>query len=258
MQHVTELFDLSGRVAIVTGGSRGLGREMAEALAEAGASVTIVARRAEWLGPTQQDFARRGFRIQALPCDISDPQQTESVVKATLDLFGRMDILINNAGISWGAPYEEMPVERWRQVLEVNVVGTSLMTQAALPVMKAKQYGKIINIVSIAGLMGIPKKILEASAYTASKGALIALTRELAVNYAAQGIRVNAIAPGFFPTRMSQGVIARAENEIKDLTPLGRFGAEGDLKGIALFLASPASDYITGQIIAVDGGCTAG
>ncbi len=258
MPHVKELFDLSGRVAIVTGGSRGLGREMAQGLAEAGAAVTIVARRAEWLEPAQQDFAAHGLRIKAMACDIADSQQTDRVVKATLDLCGRLDILINNAGISWGAPYEEMPLERWRQVLEVNVIGTSLMTQAALPAMKAKQYGKIINIVSIAGMMGVPKKILEASGYTASKGALIALTRELAVNYAADGIRVNAIAPGFFPTRMSQGVIARAENLIKALTPLGRFGEEGDLKGLAVFLSSAASDYITGQIIAADGGWTAG
>jgi gluconate 5-dehydrogenase len=258
MAHVKELFDLTGRVAIVTGGSRGLGREMAEALAEAGAKVTIVARRAEWLTPTQKDFAARGFEIQARACDISDPQQTERAVQATLDLFGRLDILINNAGVSWGAPYEEMPLDRWRQVLEINVIGTSLMTRAALPAMKAARYGKIINIVSIAGMKGVPKRILEASAYTASKGALVALTRELAVNYAPHGVRVNAIAPSFFPTRMSKGVISRAEEEIKALTPLGRLGEEGDLKGIALFLASAASDYITGQIIAVDGGLSAG
>jgi gluconate 5-dehydrogenase len=132
------------------------------------------------------------------------------------------------------------------------------MTRAALPAMKAARYGKIINIVSIAGMKGVPKRILEASAYTASKGALVALTRELAVNYAPHGVRVNAIAPSFFPTRMSKGVIARAEEEIKALTPLGRLGEEGDLKGIALFLASAASDYITGQIIAVDGGLSAG
>jgi NAD(P)-dependent dehydrogenase (short-subunit alcohol dehydrogenase family) len=257
MADVKELFDLGGRVAIVTGGSRGLGREMSEALAEAGASVTIVARRAEWLEPTQRAFRDRGLAVQAHACDIADPRQTESVVQATLDRFGRLDILINNAGVSWGAPFEEMPVERWRQVLETNVIGTSLMTRAVLPAMKARQYGKIINIASVAGLVGVPARILEASAYTASKGALIALTRELAVNYAGHGIRVNAIAPGFFLTRMSQAVIARAEPEIKALIPLGRLGQENDLKGLALFLASAASDYLTGQVIAVDGGLTA-
>jgi NAD(P)-dependent dehydrogenase (short-subunit alcohol dehydrogenase family) len=257
MTHVRELFDLSGRVAIVTGGSRGLGREMSEALAEAGASVTIVARRAEWLEPTHREFCDRGLAVEAQACDITDPQQTESVVQATLERFGRVDILVNNAGVSWGAPFEEMPVDRWRQVLETNVIGTSLMTRAVLPAMKSRQYGKIVNIASVAGLVGVPARILEASAYTASKGALIALTRELAANYAEHGIRVNAIAPGFFPTRMSQAVIARAEAEIKALIPLGRLGQENDLKGVALFLASPASDYLTGQIIAVDGGLTA-
>jgi len=258
MADVKQLFDLSGRVAIVTGGSRGLGREMAEGLLEAGANVTIVARRTEWLAPTQQELRARGFQVEALACNISDREQTENVAKATLDHYGRIDILVNNAGISWGAAYEDMPLERWRQVLEINVIGTSLMTRAVLPAMRAQQYGKIINMASIAAMIGVPKRILEASAYTASKGALIALTRELAVNYAADGIRVNAIAPGFFPTRMSQGVIARAEEEIKASIPLRRIGAEGDLKGVAVFLASAASDYITGQIVAVDGGLTAG
>ena len=244
-------------MAVVTGGSRGLGREISEALAEAGANVTILARRAEWLEPAQRAFCDRGLAVQAKACDIADPRQTENVVQATLDRFGRVDILVNNAGISWGAAFEQMPIERWRQVLETNVIGTSLMTRAVLPAMRSRQYGKIINVASVAGLVGVPARILEASAYTASKGALIALTRELAVNYAEHGIRVNAIAPGFFPTRMSQAVIARAEAEIKAMIPLGRLGQENDLKGLALFLASPASDYLTGQIIAVDGGLTA-
>ena len=165
---------------------------------------------------------------------------------------------MNNAGISWGASYEEMPIDAWRKVLDTNVIGTQLMTRAVLPSMRKQSYGKIINVASIMGLVGVPKEILEASSYTASKGAILALTRELAVNYAADGIRVNAVAPGFFPTRLSAGVIEKAEARITEITPLGRLGEDGELKGAILFLAAPASDYITGQTIAVDGGLTAG
>ncbi len=176
---------------------------------------------------------------------------------AALERYGRVDILVNNAGVSWGAPYEEMPLDAWRKVLETNVIGTQLMTRAVLPAMRQQAYGKIVNIASIMGLIGVPKEILEASSYTASKGALIALTRELAVHYAPHGIRVNALAPGFFPTRLSAGVVEHASEQIKSLTPLGRLGEAGEMKGAVVFLAAPASDYITGQIIAVDGGITA-
>ncbi len=184
--------------------------------------------------------------------------QVRELVSKTLEHFGRIDVLVNNAGISWGAPYEEMPIDAWHKVLNTNVIGTQLMTRAVLPSMRKLGYGKIINVASIMGLVGVPKEILEASSYTASKGAILALTRELAVNYAADGIRVNAVAPGFFPTRLSAGVIGRAEERIKQSTPLGRLGEDGELKGAILFLAAPASDYITGQTITVDGGLTAG
>jgi gluconate 5-dehydrogenase len=150
-----------------------------------------------------------------------------------------------------------MSMDAWRKVLETNVTGTQLMTRAVLPTMRRQGYGKIINIASIMGLIGVHKEILEASSYTASKGALIALTRELAVHYAAQGIRVNALALGFFPTRLSAGVVERASDRIKAITPLGRLGEAGEIKGAIVFLAAAASDYITGQIIAVDGGMTA-
>jgi gluconate 5-dehydrogenase len=151
-----------------------------------------------------------------------------------------------------------MPLDAWRRVLETNVIGTQQMTRAVLPTMRQQGYGKIINIASVMGLTGVPRDILEASSYTASKGALIALTRELAVHYAPQGIRVNALAPGFFPTRLSAGVVERSSDRIRAMTPLGRLGETGEMKGAVVFLAAPASDYITGQIIAVDGGMTAG
>ncbi len=258
MAGIQELFSLKGRVAIVTGASRGLGKEAAEALAEAGASVVLCARRAEWLDPTAREFADRGFARLSCACDIADEEQVRGVVAQTLERFGRIDILINNAGISWAAPFEEATVESWNRVLATNVIGTQLMTRAVLPAMREQGYGKIVNVASVMGVVGVPKDILEASSYTASKGAILALTRELAVNYAAQGIRVNAIAPGFFPTRLASAVIDRAGERIRALTPLGRTGEAGELKGIVLFLAAPASDYITGQTIAIDGGMTAG
>jgi NAD(P)-dependent dehydrogenase (short-subunit alcohol dehydrogenase family) len=257
MKTIQELFSLDGRVAIVTGASRGLGKEAAAGLAESGAKVVLAARRAEWLDPTVREFEDRGFDVFAHLCDIAIAEQTQALVAATLDRYGRVDILVNNAGVSWGAPFEEMPLDAWRRVLETNVIGTQQMTRAVLPAMRQQGYGKIVNIASVMGLMGVSREILEASSYTASKGALIAFTRELAVNYASYGIRANALAPGFFPTRLSAGVVDRSSDRIKAMTPLGRLGETGEMKGAVVFLAAPASDYITGQIIAVDGGMTA-
>jgi len=257
MKNIHDLFSLEGRVAIVTGASRGLGKEAAEGLAEAGAKVVLTARRAQWLDLTVREFEDRGFEVFGHICDIASEAQTQALVTATLQRYGRVDILVNNAGVSWGAPYEEMPVEAWRKIFDTNVIGTQLMTRAVLPAMRQQGYGKIVNIASIMGLIGVPREILEAASYTASKGALIALTRELAVHYAPQGIRVNALAPGFFPTRLSAGVVEHAHDRITALTPLGRLGETGEMKGAVVFLAAAASDYITGQIIAVDGGMTA-
>ena len=257
MKTINELFSLEGRVAIITGASRGLGKEAAEGLAEAGAKVVLAARREQWLEPTAREFKSRGFDSFPFPCDIAVEEQTQKLAAAALERYGRIDILVNNAGSSWSAPYEEMMVDAWRKVLETNVIGTHLMTRAVLPAMKKQGYGKIINIASIMGVKGIPKDILEASSYTASKGALIALTRELAVHYAGDGVRVNALAPGFFPTRLSASVVERADKKIKAITPLGRLGEAGELKGAIVFLAAPASDYITGQVIGVDGGMSA-
>jgi len=228
------------------------------ALAEAGAGVVLTARRGAELETTAQEFRQRGFDCLSLLCDIAVDADTRNVVEETVRRYGRLDILVNNAGVSWGAPYEEMTSDAWRRVLETNVIGTHQMTRAALPLMRRQAYGKIVNVASVMGLIGVPKSILEAAAYTASKGAIIALTRQLAVQYAPEGIRVNAVAPGFFSTRLTKEVVGRAESQISALTPLGRVGQEGEFRGAVLFLAAEASDYVTGQVLAVDGGMTAG
>jgi gluconate 5-dehydrogenase len=252
---VKELFDLTGRVAIVTGGSRGLGKEMAEGLAEAGASLMLCARREEWLTPTLVEFHERGFNVEGLLCDISNPEHVQAVVDKTLNYFGKVDILVNNAGISWGALPEEMPLDKWQKVLDVNLTGAFLFAQAAGREMLKRGYGRIINVSSVSGLQSSadgPHYV----GYAASKAGLFGLTRELAATWGRQGIRVNAIAPGFFHSRLADAVIEQAEASIKARSPIPRVGEAGELKGVAVFLASDASNYITGQTIVVDGGRT--
>jgi gluconate 5-dehydrogenase len=253
----SDLFDLSGKVALVTGGSRGLGLEIATGLAAAGARVTITARREAWLRAADEALRAVGPAPVVLQCDVSDPAQVESSVVATLEAYGRIDILVNNAGITWAAPSEEMPLEKFRAVMEVNATGVFLMSQRVGREMIRAGAGRIINIASVAGLVGSSPAVLDAIGYSASKGAVISLTRDLAVKWAPHGITVNAIAPGYFPTRMTEGVFAKSLSQIEAEIPMGRVGRPGELKGVAIFLASRASDYITGQVLAVDGGYTA-
>jgi gluconate 5-dehydrogenase len=257
MAHVRELFDLRGRVALVTGGSRGLGREIAEGLAEAGASVTITARRAQWLGPAEQALRAAGLDVTATVCDVTDPAAVTALVDGIVARHGALDIAVNNAGIAWGEAAETMPVERVRQVLETNATAVFLVAQAAARQMIPRRRGVIVNIASITGLAATHPAVLQAAGYSASKGAVIALTRQLAAEWAAHGIRVNAVAPGFFPSRMTEPVVARAEAQLRADIPLGRLGRPGELKGVVVFLASDAASYITGQVLAVDGGMTA-
>jgi len=253
--HVKELFDLSGRVALVTGGSRGLGKEMAEGLAEAGASLMLCARREEWLTPTLEEFRGRGFRVEGMPCDVVEPEQVQAVVERTVEAYGKVDVLVNNAGVSWGERPERMPLDKWRKVLDVNLTGAFLFAQAAGREMLRRGDGRIINVSSVSGLQSSadgPHYV----GYAASKAGLFGLTRELAATWGRQGIRVNAIAPGFFHSRLADAVIEQAEASIKARSPIPRVGDAGELKGVALFLASDASNYITGQTIVVDGGRT--
>ena len=255
MPELKTLFDLSDRIALVTGGSRGLGREMAEGLAEAGAALMILARREPWLGATLAEFRARGFRCEGLICDVSKPEEVQAAVSKTIETFGRVDILVNNAGITWGAPAEDMPLEKWRAVLDTNLTGAFLFCQAAGRDMMRRQYGRIINVASINAIQGgLPMPDISAAGYVASKGGLVALTRELAAKWARYGIRVNAIAPGYFPTRMTEKIWQQAGELMRTSVPMGRGGMDGELKGVAVFLAADASNYITGQTIVVDGG----
>lgn len=252
---VQQLFDLTGRVAVITGGSRGLGAEIAEGLAEAGASLMLCARREQWLGPALEAFRGAGYRAEGQLCDVSNPEQVQAVIDAAVKHFGRVDVLVNNAGISWGERPETMPLAQWQKVLDTNLTGAFLFAQAAGKEMLKAGRGSIINIASVAGLRSSTHGPHYAG-YVASKAGLMGLTRELAASWGPHGIRVNAIAPGFFHSRLADPVINVVEPEIRHRNPIPRVGNAGELKGVAVFLASDASSYVTGQTIAVDGGGT--
>lgn len=254
-KNVRELFDLSNKTAIITGGSRGIGKEMAEGLAEAGANLMLCARRAEWLDETVTEFDGKGFNVAGTVCDVAKADEVQAVVDKTVAKFGSVDILINNAGTSWGAMPEDMPLEKWQQVIDVNLTGCFLFARAAGRQMLAQGSGSIINIASIAALTSSANGPFYAG-YVASKAGLIGLTRELAASWGRKGIRVNAIAPGFFHSRLADAVIDIYERSIQENNVIPRVGDEGELKGVAVFLASDASSYITGQTIVVDGGMT--
>jgi gluconate 5-dehydrogenase len=254
--NVKKLFDLSGRVALVTGGAIGLGRQMAEGLAEMGVNVVLCARKKERCEKAAEELRQLGVKTLALGCDVKNPDQVQEVVRETIAQFGRIDILINNAGTSWGAPVEEMRLEHWNKVIETNLTGTFLFSQAVGKVMVEQRRGKIINIASVAGLRGAPPEF-QAIGYHASKGGVIAFTKDLACKWGVHNIQVNAIAPGWFPTHMSEVVIGKNREVFLKKIPLGRFGSDYDLKGAAVFLASDASDFVTGHVLVVDGGQTA-
>jgi len=254
--NVKQLFDLTGRVAIVTGGAVGLGRQMAEGLAEMGASLVLCSRKQEKCQQAAEELKQLGVETQALGCDVKSPESIQDAVAATVARFGRIDILINNAGAAWGAPVEEMRLEDWNKVIETNLTGTFLFSQAVGKIMLRQGRGKIINIASVAGLRGAPPDF-QAVGYHASKGGIITLTKDLACKWARYNIQVNAIAPGWFPTRMSRFTLEQYGETLLKRIPLGRFGNEQDLKGAAVFLASDASNYVTGHVLVVDGGQTA-
>jgi gluconate 5-dehydrogenase len=256
--HVRDLFDLSGQVAIITGGSRGLGLQMATGLAEAGAAVVITARKPDALESAAAGLHEQGFRALPVVCDVSHAAEVDTVLARTRAEYGRVDILVNNAGATWGAPVVEMPLDAWQKVMQTNVTGTFVMAQAVGRAMiDAGRGGKIINVASVAGIVGADPRVMDAIGYSASKGAVIAFTRDLAVKWAPHGITVNAIASGFFPSKMTRWLIEHRGAAILSTIPMGRLGGEDDLKGAAVFLASRASAFVTGQVLVVDGGATA-
>jgi gluconate 5-dehydrogenase len=251
---LNELFDLTGKVAMVTGGGRGIGETAANALAEAGAKIVVTGRRAEYLTATRDDMMARGLNCHAIVADVTQPDDVARATQEALDTYGQLDILVNNAGQTWGQPTEEMPFERWRQVIEVNLNGMFLMSQAAGKHMLARGSGRIINVASVAGLVAGEAEGIKTIGYNTSKSGVIAFTRTLAMEWGRRGINVNAVAPGWFPTRMAAASINAHRERFEARTALGRIGALEELRGAFVFLAAPASSYMTGQTLVVDGG----
>jgi len=257
MASVKKLFDLTGRVSVVTGGATGLGLQMATALAEAGSNIVVCSRKLENCEAAARRLEKLGAQALAVACDVTKPDQVEAMKEGTLKKFGRVDVLVNNAGRAWSAPPEEMPLERWQQVFDLNITAPFLCAQILGREMIRKKRGKIINIASVAGLVGRNPRNYNSVAYSASKGALVNFTRDLAVKWAQHNIQVNCICPGFFVTPLNQELYERNKENIDRDIPLGRTGGPDDLKGLAVLLASDASDFMTGAIIPVDGGALA-
>jgi NAD(P)-dependent dehydrogenase (short-subunit alcohol dehydrogenase family) len=255
---VLDSLRLDGKVALVTGGSRGLGLQIAHGLGEAGATIAITARKEDGLSTAVDELQKSGITAMAVRCDISRHDEVQAAVGQILDHFNHIDILVNNAGATWGAPFEHIPLDAWDKVIRTNVDGTFFVSHAVgLHMIERRQGGRIINIASVAGLRGTEPGVMQTLPYNTSKGAVVNFTRALAATLAEHNITVNCICPGFFPTRMSQGILSQVGDRVVERTPLKRLGGPDDLKGIAVLFASPASSYITGQVIAVDGGSTA-
>ena len=255
---VKKLMDLTGKVALVTGGSRGLGLQIAEALGEQGAMLALTARKPDELAQAKEHLNRMHDQVFTLPCDHSKGASIQPVIEKIMQHYGQIDILINNAGTTWGAPAEDHPLEAWQKVMDLNVTGLFLTTQLVGKLsMIPRRYGRIVNIASVAGLFGNDPRIQKSLAYNTSKGAVVNMTRALAAEWGQYNITVNAIAPGFFPSKMTQWILGQIGDTAIAQTPLARLGGEEDLKGLAALFASDAAAHITGQIVAVDGGATA-
>jgi NAD(P)-dependent dehydrogenase (short-subunit alcohol dehydrogenase family) len=255
---VQQLFDLTGKVALITGGSRGLGLQMARALGEAGAKVMISSRKADDLEQAVQALQSAGIDARWVAADAGSPEDIQRLADETHERLGLVDVLVNNAGATWGAPAQEHPLQAWDKVMNLNVRGYFLLAQAIAKVsMIPRKQGRIINVASIAGLGGNPP-FMQTIAYNTSKGAVVNFTRALACEWGHLGIRVNAIAPGFFPSKMTHGILSMVgEENIAKHAPLLRVGDDEDLKGATLLFASDAGKHITGQVLAVDGGVSA-
>ena len=254
---LSAMFDLTGRVAIVTGGSRGLGLQIARGLGEFGASLALVARKKAELDAAVEQLTAAGCMAVGFVADLGLPDETSRVAERVLEHFERIDILVNNAGATWGASAEEYPISGWNKVIGLNVTGLFLLTQAVTRIAFLKQgKGVVINIASVEGFQGHHPDRVGTIAYNTAKGAVINMTRALAAEWGPRNIRVNALAPGFFPSKMTAATLEKYGAEALHETPLGKLGGDTDLMGPALLLASDAGGHITGQTIVVDGGAS--
>jgi NAD(P)-dependent dehydrogenase (short-subunit alcohol dehydrogenase family) len=251
---VKELLNLEGQVSIVTGGATGIGLQMATALAEAGSNIVLCSRKVEVCVASCAQLEKLGVKTLAVACDVTKPDQVEAMKDSVLKKFGRVDVLMNNAGRAWVAPPEDTPLDRWQQVLDLNVTAALICAQAIGREFIKQKRGKIINIASIAGLVGRNPKAYSSIAYSTSKGALVHFTRDLAVKWALHNIQVNCICPGFFVTPLNEKLFERNRENLEAEVPSHRTGGPDDLKGAAVLLASQASNHITGVILPVDGG----
>ena len=253
--HVLNMFSLKGKVAVVTGGSVGLGAQMATALAEAGADVVVAARKMERCVALCEKLGKEtGVRAVPVGCDVSKAEDCQHLVDVTVKELGKLDVLINNAGISWIADAFDFPMDKWQRVMNLNVNGTFQLSVMAARVMKEQGGGKIINMCSIGAFGGDFPENVNSVVYATSKGAVLTMTKDLAVKWARFGITVNAICPGWFPTGLNDQHLKDMADKLIPRIPLGRYGGGEDLKGLTVFLASSASDYVTGQYVVIDGG----
>ena len=252
---VRKLLDLGGRVALITGGSRGLGMQIAEALGEMGAKLAITARKAGELVEARVHLENLGCTVITVTADIGKPESIQPTVDAVMQAYGQIDILVNNAGATWGAKAEDHSLEAWQKLVNVNMTGAFLLSQAVgRASMIPRKRGRIVNIASVAGLGANPPQMEGTLAYNATKGGLVNFTRALAAEWGKYNITVNAICPGFFPSKMTRATLGEHGKFLIDMTPLGKLGNDEDLKGAAVLFASDAAGHITGQCLAVDGG----
>ncbi len=259
MHTIKELFDLTGKTALITGGSRGLGLQLAEALGEQGAKLVISSRKQNELDEAIVYLKQRGIEALAIVSDLGKEEAPQALAAASLKHLGHVDILINNAGATWGAPAEDHPLEAWDKVMNLNIRSIFQLSQViGKQSMIPRHYGRIVNIASIAGLGGNGASSMQTIAYNTSKAAVINFTRTLAGEWGQYGITVNAIAPGFFPSKMTKGLLEKlGAEEMAQRAPLRRLGDDEDLKGAVLLFSSNAGKHITGQTLAVDGGVSA-
>jgi NAD(P)-dependent dehydrogenase (short-subunit alcohol dehydrogenase family) len=254
---VRQMFELGGRVALVTGGSRGLGLQIAKALGEMGAKIAITARKQAELDTAVAELAVAGIEAKAWACDIGKREAIAPAAEAILAHYGNIDILVNNAGANWAAPAETLPLDAWDKLVAVNLSGAFVLAQiVANRSMIPAKWGRIINVASVNGLQANDPRIVKVAGYVATKHGLVGLTRQLAAEWGVHGITVNAICPGFFVTRMTRTMLDSTGQLVLEATPTQRLGGDEDLKGLAVLLASEASRHITGQAIAVDGGAS--